>query len=86
VPPKSLVRPDIHIMEHLNVAWASTRYDLNMTKESRKALNDIRMRDKALSEVATRAEAVAALNDCRTLLAIIDELQIDESETTRLVA
>lgn len=50
-----------------------------MTNESRIALDDIRKRDKALGQVATRSEAVAALNDCRTLLAIIHELQIDKS-------
>jgi hypothetical protein len=46
-----------------------------MTNETRIALNNIRKRDEALGLVATRAEAVAALNDCHTLLAIIDELE-----------
>jgi hypothetical protein len=49
-----------------------------MTNETRIVLDGIRKRDKALGEVATRSEAVAALADCRTLLAIIDELQISE--------
>lgn len=51
-----------------------------MTNETRLVLADIRMRDKALGRVATRSEAVAALNDCRTLLAIIHELQTDQLE------
>ncbi|MDP9009440.1 MAG: hypothetical protein M3N91_12190 [Pseudomonadota bacterium] len=51
-----------------------------MTNETRIALADIRKRDNALGRVATRSEAVAALNDCRTLLAIIHELQTDELE------
>jgi len=46
-----------------------------MTNETRSVLDGIRRRDKALGQVATRAEAEAALNDCRTLLEIIDELQ-----------
>ncbi len=54
-----------------------------MTSESRAALKDIRIRDEALRDVASRREAEAALNDCRTLLAIIDELQIDVLKTTR---
>jgi hypothetical protein len=49
-----------------------------MTNEARMALHDIRKRDKAVGKVATRSEAVAALNDCRTLLAIIHDSQIDE--------
>lgn len=48
-----------------------------MTDESRTALDEIRVRDRALQQVASRSEAEAALNDCRTLLAIIDELQTD---------
>jgi hypothetical protein len=46
-----------------------------MTNETRIALHDIRERDEALGQVATHAEAVSALNDRRTLLAIIDELE-----------
>jgi hypothetical protein len=51
-----------------------------MTNEARMALAAIRKRDKAVGKVATRSEAVAALNDCRTLLAIIHDSQIDELE------
>jgi hypothetical protein len=46
-----------------------------MTNETRMTLDRIRKRDRALGPVATRTDAVAALNDCRTLLAIIDELE-----------
>ena len=49
--------------------------DDTMTQETQIALQDIRRRDSALGEVATRREAEFALNDCRTLLTIIDELQ-----------
>jgi hypothetical protein len=54
-----------------------------MTDENRIALHDIRERDEALGQIATHSEAVSALNDCRTLLTIIDELQIDELQTMR---
>jgi hypothetical protein len=54
-----------------------------MTHESRTALDQIRLRDQALLEVASRSQAVAALNDCRTLLAIIDELQTEVLKTSR---
>ena len=57
-----------------------------MTDENRIALRDIRKRDEALGQVATHSEAVSALNDCHTLLTIIDELQIDELHTIRLGA
>jgi hypothetical protein len=56
------------------------RGDTHMTNEARVALAAIRKRDKAVGRVATRSEAVAALNDCRTLLAIIHDSQIDELE------
>jgi hypothetical protein len=46
-----------------------------MNNSTRAALDDIRKRDNALGQVATRAEAEAALNDCRTLLTIIDGMQ-----------
>jgi hypothetical protein len=42
----------------------------------RTVLDEIRKRDKALGQLATRSEAEAALNDCTTLLAIIEELQM----------
>jgi len=46
-----------------------------MTKTARSALADIRRRHEAIGQVATRSEALAALNDRRTLLEIIHELQ-----------
>jgi hypothetical protein len=55
----------------------------DMTKTARTALADIRRRHKAIGHVATRSEAVAALNDRRTLLEIIQELQLDALERTR---
>ena len=47
------------------------------------AIAAIRKRDKAVGKVATRSEAVAALNDCRTLLAIIHDSEIDKLERGR---
>lgn len=73
-------------MEFLYVARTSTGDDTKMTNKNRIALRAIRKRDKALGPVATRSEAVSALNDCHTLLTIIDELQIDELRTIRPVA
>jgi hypothetical protein len=55
----------------------------DMTNAARTALADIRRRYSAIGPVATRAEAVAALNDCRTLLAIIHELQLVALERAR---
>ena len=46
-----------------------------MNNATRAVLDDIRRRDSSLGQVASRCEADAALNDCRTLLMIIDELQ-----------
>ena len=46
-----------------------------MNNATRTVLDDIRRRDSALGQVASRSEAEAALNDCRTLLTIIDGLQ-----------
>jgi hypothetical protein len=46
-----------------------------MNNATRTMLDDIRRRDNALGQVASRSEAEAALNDCRTLLTIIDGLQ-----------
>ena len=54
-----------------------------MTNEARMAIAAIRKRDKAVGKVATRSEAVAALNDCRTLLAIIHDSEIDQLERGR---
>jgi len=55
----------------------------DMTKATRTALADIRRRHRAIGHVATRAEALAALNDCRTLLEIIHELQLVVLERSR---
>lgn len=46
-----------------------------MTHDIERVLRDIRRRDGEIGALATRSQAEAALNDCRTLLAIIDELQ-----------
>jgi hypothetical protein len=46
-----------------------------MNNATRTVLDDIRRRDNALGQVASRSEAEAALNDCHTLLTIIDGLQ-----------
>lgn len=46
-----------------------------MNNATRVLLDDIRKRDNALGASASRSEAEAALNDCRTLLTIIDGLQ-----------
>jgi hypothetical protein len=46
-----------------------------MNNATRTVLDDIRRRDSAVGQVASRSEAEAALNDCRTLLTIIDGLQ-----------
>jgi len=54
-----------------------------MTKTARTALADIRRRHRAIGHVATRSEALAALNDCRTLLEIIHELQLVALERSR---
>jgi hypothetical protein len=48
-----------------------------MKEATRTVLADIRRRDGALGQDASRSEAEAALNDCRTLLSIIDGLQAD---------
>ena len=53
-----------------------------MTNETRAVLDAIRRRDKALGPVASRAQAEAALDDCRTLLEIIDELQTVKAPRT----
>jgi len=49
--------------------------EATMSDETQRVLQAIRSRDSALGELATRSQAEFALNDCRTLLAIIDELQ-----------
>jgi len=49
--------------------------ETTLNDTTRTVLDDIRRRDKALGQVASRSEAEAALNDCRTLLEIIDEMQ-----------
>ncbi len=54
-----------------------------MTKAARTALADIRRRYRAIGHVATRSEAVAALNDCRVLLEIIHEMQLVALERAR---
>jgi len=46
-----------------------------MNNATRTVLDDIRRRDNALGQVVSRYQAEAALNDCRTLLTIIDGLQ-----------
>jgi hypothetical protein len=69
--------PHISVVDHPQLASSDTAEDTPMTDESRTALDEIRVRDRALQQVASRSEAEAALNDCRTLLAIIDELQTD---------
>jgi len=55
-----------------------------MTKAARTALADIRRRHRAIGHLATRSEAVAALNDCRVLLEIIHELQLAALERERV--
>jgi hypothetical protein len=67
-------------MENRNLARTGTVDGTRMTKETRRLLAEIRKRDKALGQVATHSEAVAALNDCRALLAIIRDLQTDALE------
>ena len=52
-----------------------------MNQTTRIVLADIRRRDGALGQAASRSEAEAALNDCRTLLTIIDGLQADRLRT-----
>jgi hypothetical protein len=49
--------------------------ETTLNNAKRSVLEDIRRRARALGQVASRAEAEAALNDRSTLLEIIDELQ-----------
>jgi hypothetical protein len=52
-----------------------------MDNATRIVLDGIRRRDNALGQVASRSEAEAALNDCHTLLTLIDGLQTGRLRT-----